>query len=102
MKRACDDLGLPLSIGGSFYGTVALADEEGESLIRDQEGRPITDARQVSELMTGRFGLVGAPGGMFSPAPEASSMVRLTAAVTLEDVEKVRGILGQMVDEARR
>ena len=102
MKRACDELSLPFSIGGSFYGTAALLGEDGQSLIRDGEGRPVTDARQVSELMINRFGLVGAPGGMFSPAPEASSMVRLTAAVTLEDVKKVRGIFGQMVEEARQ
>jgi aspartate/methionine/tyrosine aminotransferase len=102
MKLACDELSLPLSIGGSFYGTAALLGEDGQSLIRDSEGRPVTDARKVSELMISRFGLVGAPGGMFSSAPEAGSMVRLTAAVTLEDVEKVRRIFGQMVDEARQ
>lgn len=102
MKRACDELSLPLSIGGSFYGTAALVDEDGVSLIRDAQGRPVTDAKGVSEVLIGRFGLVGAPGGMFSPAPEAGAMVRLTAAVTLSDVQKVRAILQTMVTEARR
>jgi aspartate/methionine/tyrosine aminotransferase len=102
MRRACDELALPLSIGGSFYGTAALVDRAGQSLIRDPGGRPVTDPRQVAELLISRFGLVGAPGGMFSPAPEASAMVRLTAAVTLEDVAQVRGILAQLVTEAGR
>ena len=50
--------------------------------------------------MADRFGLVGAPGGMFSPAPEASAMARLTAAVSLAQVEKVAEIFAQMVAEA--
>ncbi len=101
MREAADSLGLPLSIGGSFYGTVALVDDEGQSLIRDDEGRPVQDPRAVSGILIERFGLVGAPGGMFSPAPEANTMVRLTAAVTLEDVRRVRAIFAQMVHGAR-
>jgi aspartate/methionine/tyrosine aminotransferase len=100
MRAACDDYDLPLAIGGSFYGTAALADKDGQSLIRDKAGRPLTDPKQVSELLINEFGLVGAPGGMFTPAPEGASMVRLTAAVTLEDVEKVRGIFGSLVKAA--
>jgi aspartate/methionine/tyrosine aminotransferase len=101
MRAACDAYDLPFSIGGSFYGTAALVDAEGQSLIRDDQGRPITDPKQVSELLINQFGLVGAPGGMFAPAPESASMVRLTAAVTLEDVEKVRGIFGELVAAAK-
>jgi aspartate/methionine/tyrosine aminotransferase len=101
MRAACDAYDLPLAIGGSFYGTAALVDKDGQSLIRDDAGRPLTDPKQVSELLINQFGLVGAPGGMFSPAPEGASMVRLTAAVTLEDVEKVRGIFGQLVEAAK-
>jgi hypothetical protein len=101
MREACDRYGLPLAIGGSFYGTAALVDSGGTSLIRDDSGEPLTDPKQVNEMLINRFGLVGAPGGMFSPAPEANKMVRLTAAVTLEDVERVRGIFGRMIDEAR-
>ena len=101
MRAACDAFDLPLAIGGSFYGTAALVDRDGQSLIRDGGGRPLTDPKQVSELLINQFGLVGAPGGMFSPAPEGASMVRLTAAVTLEDVERVRGIFGQLVEAAR-
>jgi aspartate/methionine/tyrosine aminotransferase len=102
MTASCDALGLPLSIGGSFYGTVALVDAEGRGLVRDAEGRPLTGAREVSELLIERFGLVGAPGGMFSSAPEANLMVRMTAAVTLEDVQKVDEILRRMLDDAQR
>ena len=101
MRAACDEYDLPFSIGGSFYGTAALVDEDGQSLIRDGDGHPLTDPRQVSELLINEFGLVGAPGGMFTPAPEGASMVRLTAAVTLEDVEKVGGIFGRLVEAAR-
>jgi len=100
MKSACDDHDLPLSIGGSFYGTVALVDGRGESLIREADGSPATDPRKISELLINRFGLVGAPGGMFSPAPEANKLVRLTAAVTLEDIQKLRDIFGRMLHEA--
>jgi len=75
---------------------VALVDESGASLIRDDEGKPLDDPRQISELLIDRFGLVGAPGGMFSPAQEANRMVRLTAAVTLEDVAKVGEIFGRL------
>jgi len=100
MRAACDAYDLPLAIGGSFYGTAALVDKDGQSLIRDDAGRPLTDPKQVSELLINQFGLVGAPGGMFCPAPEGASMVRLTAAVTLEDVDKVRGIFGQLVEAA--
>lgn len=96
MREACDRHGLPLAIGGSFYGTVALVDEGGTSLIRDENGESLTDPRRVSAMLIERFGLVGAPGGMFSPAPEANTMVRLTAAVTLEDVEKVGGIFARL------
>jgi aspartate/methionine/tyrosine aminotransferase len=101
MRAACDAYDLPFSIGGSFYGTAALVDSEGQSLIRDEQGRPLTDPKQVAQLLINNFGLVGAPGGMFSPAPESASMVRLTAAVTLEDVEKVRGIFGNLVEAAK-
>jgi aspartate/methionine/tyrosine aminotransferase len=102
MTASCDALGLPLSIGGSFYGTVALVDAEGRGLVRDAEGRPMTGAKEVSELLIERFGLIGAPGGMFSSAPEANLMVRMTAAVTLADVKKVDAILRQMLDDAQR
>jgi len=96
MRRVCDDLDLPLSIGGSFYGTAALVDGAGDSLVRDEAGRPLEDPGEVARTLTHRFGLVGAPGGMFSPAPEAASMVRLTAAVSAEDVERVGSILAEL------
>ena len=97
MRAACDELGLPLSIGGSFYGTVGLVDGEGVGLVRDDQGRPLNAAKDVIEALIGRFGLVGAPGAMFSSAPEAGALVRLTAAVTLQDVQRVRTILSGML-----
>lgn len=102
MRAAADELGLPLSIGGSFYGTIALVDPSGESLIRDEEGRVITEPKEAITTLTNRFGLVGAPGSMFSAAPEASKMARLSAAVTLEDVDKVKSIFAQMLDDAKQ
>lgn len=101
MREACDELGLPLSIGSSFYGTVGLVDAEGIGLIRGERGRPLTQAGDVIEALIGRYGLVGAPGAMFSSAPEAGSLVRLTAAVTLADVQRVRGILSGMLAAVR-
>ena len=98
MRRVCDRLALPLSIGGSFYGTAALVDREGRSMVRDDAGQPLTDAAAISLLLIERYGLVGAPGGMFSPAPEAATMVRLTAAVTAEQVEQVGAILESLLD----
>jgi aspartate/methionine/tyrosine aminotransferase len=100
MRAACDALGLPLSIGGSFYGTVALVDAQGQSLIRDDDGRPVEDPRAICKLMIQRHGLVGAPGGMFSPAPEAGPMLRLTAAVTPTEVEKVKLIFARLVEQS--
>ncbi len=97
MRTACDELGLPLSIGSSFYGTVALVDAQGVGLLRDAQGRPLTQAGDIIEALIGRYGLVGAPGAMFSSAPEAGSLVRLTAAVTLSDVQRVRDILSGML-----
>jgi aspartate/methionine/tyrosine aminotransferase len=102
MREAADALGLPLSIGGSFYGTAGLVDPDGVGLVRDADGRPLTDGKAISETLISRFGLVGAPGPMFSSAPEASSLIRLTAAVTLEDVAGLRSIMETMLDEARR
>ncbi|MFT4974323.1 MAG: aspartate/methionine/tyrosine aminotransferase [Myxococcota bacterium] len=102
MKASCDRLGLPLSIGGSFYGTVGLINEDGQALVRDTEGRPMTAPADVSRTLIERFGLVGAPGGMFSSAPEANQLVRLTAAVGLDDVRRLEAILEQMRDEAHR
>jgi len=76
---------------------VGLVDSQGVGLIRGDDGRPLTDAGDVIQALIGRFGLVGAPGAMFSSAPEAGSLVRLTAAVTLDDVHRVRGILSGML-----
>lgn len=101
MRSVCDRLGIPLSIGGSFYGTAALVDPAGHSLLKDDHGRPLTDAKAVISALVARYGLVGAPGGMFSPAPEATLLVRLTAAVTLADVERVGTILEQLLEQAR-
>lgn len=100
MRTACDELGLPLSVGGSFYGTVGLVDSDGQGLVRGADGRPAIDPKDVSETLIARFGLVGAPGAMFSSAPEAGKLVRLTAAVTLADVHRVRSLLSAMLDEA--
>jgi len=100
MREAFDELELPLTIGGSFYGTAALVDKDGKGLLRDPAGRPLADPRAISEALISRFGIVGAPGGMFSSAPEANNMVRLTAAVTLEDVGRLRAVIARMIDEA--
>ena len=101
MRSECDRLGIPLSIGGSFYGTAALVDGQGASLLRDNEGQPLGDARAMISALVARYGLVGAPGGMFSPAPEATVMVRLTAAVTLDDIARVGHILAQLLEQPR-
>jgi len=101
MRNQCDRLGIPLSIGGSFYGTAALVDGAGAPLLRGDDGQPLADARAVIAALVSRYGLVGAPGGMFSPAPEATLLVRLTAAVTLADVDRVGAILEALLDQAR-
>ena len=101
MRSAADDLGLPLSIGGSFYGTLALVDPLGRSLIRDDDGRPIGDPALISKALLERFGLVGAPGPMFSSAPEAACMLRLTAAVSMDEMVRLRQVFEQLQEEAR-
>ena len=85
-----------LSVGDLMRHAVHSPAEEGG------DDAPTLPDREVSAAMVDRFGLVGAPGGMFSSAPEASTMVRLTAAVTLDAVERLGGILEAMVEEARR
>jgi hypothetical protein len=102
MAAVADSRGLPLSIGGSFYGTLGLVDAQGQGLLRDADGRPLTRPKEILEALAGRYGLIGAPGGLFSPAPEASLLVRLTAAVSLEDIGRLDEILGALQDGGAR
>ncbi|MBI4975753.1 aminotransferase class I/II-fold pyridoxal phosphate-dependent enzyme [Candidatus Peregrinibacteria bacterium] len=103
MRRAMDELGLPFTIGDSFYGVAALTDPKtGEGLLKDQLGRPLTRPNDVANRLAEEYGLVGAPGAMFSPAPEAGQMVRLTAAVTVENVRKLQEVIGRMISDASK
>ncbi|MDP2624699.1 MAG: aminotransferase class I/II-fold pyridoxal phosphate-dependent enzyme [Candidatus Peregrinibacteria bacterium] len=91
---------IPLVGADSFYSTVAMVDEKGETLVRDTEGRPVTDPKKASATLVDRFGLVQAPGGLFRPG--AHKLARATAAVTVETVNRIEGIIQQMLDEAER
>lgn len=109
LRGIFDDLGIPFSIlnesgnGGSFYGTVALTDPtSGESYIRDKDGKPIGDPKAIAETLIAEYGLVGAPGNMFSPSSDATPMLRLSAAATQENIDALREIFTQMKENAIR
>lgn len=102
MALVADARGLPLSIGGSFYGTLGLVDPLGRGLLRSEDGRPLSSPKEILEALADRYGLIGAPGGLFSPAPEAGLLVRLTAAVSLDDIRKLDEILGALQSGASR
>lgn len=103
MRKAMQDLGLPFVIGKSFYGTVALVDPiSGESYIRGKEGRPIQTSKGVLNHLVEEHGIVGAPGQMFSAAPEAMNMLRVTAAVTKAEIAGVKEEFRKMIEHAKR
>jgi len=100
IKKVFDELGLPLTIGSSFYGTAALVDPSGESLIRDKEGRPIEGTEETIKALTNDHGIVGAPGLMFRSSPSAGKTVRLTATATPQDIEQLKNVFGEMLEKA--
>ncbi len=103
LRNIFDALEIPFTIGGSFYGTAALADPNTkETLIRDADGRPVTDPRLIAKTLLDQHNLVGAQGAMFSPAQTANSMLRLSAAATPQDIERLANILANMKDFASK
>lgn len=103
LRNIFDSLGIPFTIGGSFYGTAALANPDTkETLIRDADGRPVTDPKLIAKTLLDQHNLVGAQGAMFSPAQTANSMLRLSAAATPEDIERLANILANMKDFASK
>jgi aspartate/methionine/tyrosine aminotransferase len=102
IRELCDDLGLPLSIGESFYALIALVDPEGNGLVRDEEGAPVDDPKEIIDTLIRRFGLVGAPGLMFRSTESAKNMARLTATASPDEVAALRGVLEQMLQEAQQ
>lgn len=100
LRTTMSELNLPFTIGESFYGTAALVDGSGESLIRGEDGRPLTDPKKVSEQLIKEYGLVAAPGAMFSPAPGAAPMMRFTATAKPADIASLRGVLQDLISKA--
>ena len=101
IRQTFDDLKLPLTIGGSFYGVGALADSDGNNLIRDNEGRPVIDPVQTIKELTSQHGLVGAPGITFRSSSSAAKTVRLTATASKEELIELKNIISNMLDKAR-
>lgn len=101
IKAACDELGIGLTIGDSFYGVTTLT-KNGKGLIRDEKGRPITDPSRAVNTLATKYGLVGAPGPMFRPQDEASVLLRLTAASTAKKIARLKQILAQMISNTER
>ncbi len=102
LRSVMAELNLPFTIGQSFYGMAALVDSNGESLIRGEDGRPLTDPKEVSEQLIKEYGLVAAPGAMFSPAPGAAPMMRLTATAKPADIASLRQVLGDMLSKVKK
>lgn len=103
LRKIFDELGIPFTIGGSFYGMAALANPiTKETLIRDREGRPVTDPKHIAKTLLDQHNLVGAQGAMFSPAQTANSMLRLSAAATPRDIERLANILANMKEFASK
>ncbi len=103
LRNIFDSLEIPFTIGGSFYGTAALADPVSKvTLVRDVDGRPVTDPKLIAKTLLDQHNLVGAQGAMFSPAQTANSMLRLSAAATPQDIERLANILANMKDFASK
>ena len=98
-----DQLEIPFENGGSFYGTAALANPSTkETYIREADGRPVTDPRKIANTLLDRYDLIGAQGAMFSPAEMANSMLRLSAAATPKDIDRLGNILADMKHSAEK
>jgi aspartate/methionine/tyrosine aminotransferase len=102
LRQMFDDLGLPFTIDASFYGVAALVDGDGNSLIRDGEGRPITDPIQIIQELIKQQGIVGAPGITFRSSESGGKTIRLTATATPRDIERLRDIIGGMIEKANQ
>ncbi len=103
MRDAVGRVGLGFKGGHSFYGIATLVDPEtGLSIVRNDEGRVIDDPGKALNHLVNKYGLIGAPGAEFSSAPEAANMLRLTAAVKSETVQRLKGVLEEMLDYARK
>lgn len=101
LRRMFDSLGLPLTIGDSFYGMAALVDAGGNSLIRDDEGRPIDDPVETVRQLVKKYGLVPAPGITFRSSLSAAKTMRLTATASTKELVMLQGIFEQMIREAQ-
>ncbi|MDF2379735.1 MAG: aminotransferase class I/II-fold pyridoxal phosphate-dependent enzyme [Candidatus Gracilibacteria bacterium] len=97
IRKMCDDLGLPCSVGGSFYAVIGLVDADGQPLIKDTDGGPVIDPAQVSQRLVKDHGVVGAPGAMFRSGAEAGPLIRVSAAATLEDINKLGEIFKKLL-----
>lgn len=103
VRAIFDQLGIPFTIGGSFYGTAALADPSTkETYIRDTNGRPVTDPTKIATTLLDRYDLIGAQGAMFSPAQMANTMLRLSAAATPGDIQRLGNLLADMKHSAEK
>lgn len=87
---------IPFIIGDSFYGTGVLFAPDGHPLVRDSEGRPVSDTKQAMDILLSEYNLMVAPGAMFRPEG-AELLARFTAASTPEEIAKVSLVVNRLL-----
>gem|GEM_PF-4859532 len=101
IRQIADSLNLGIVGQDSFYMVMALAADTGETLIRNPDGSPIHDPIESIQALS-RYGILGAPGRLFSPTTVTSSMIRVSAASNDVELDIFENGLRTLVDEAKR
>lgn len=90
---------IPFQIGDSFYGTGALIGPDGQPLVRDKTGRPVSGTQEAMSILANEHKLMIAPGEMFRPEG-ANLLARFTAASTEEEIRKVGDVIRKLVKQS--
>ena len=86
---------VPVVGDNTLYSAVALVDENGDSLVKDRDGRPVTDTETVGKRLLLDYQLAIAPMALFRDGAPGT-LVRATAATTTENVQRFIGILERL------
>ena len=82
-----------------FYGTGALIGPDGQPLVRDKTGRPVSGTQEAMSILANEHKLMIAPGEMFRPEG-ANLLARFTAASTEEEIRKVGDVIRKLVKQS--
>ncbi len=90
---------IPFQIGDSFYGTGALVGPDGQPLVRDKNGRPVSGTQEAMSILANEHKLMVAPGEMFRPEG-ANLLARFTAASTEKEIRRVGDVVRKLLENA--